>query len=173
MSRRPPTATASADIPLEHLAATAQMLADRLAVAAERSSPEAHSPRLQLVGAGDVRRKGAAGLSVQARQYLRARRIRDGLFPEGIFADPAWDMLLDLFACSLEGTKVSVSDACSAASVPPTTALRWVDRLEDCGLVERHPDPLDSRRIYVELTFLATSRIELWLNTTFYPVPTQ
>jgi DNA-binding transcriptional ArsR family regulator len=143
------------------------MLADRLASAAERSSSEAARPRLQLVGAGETQRAGDASLAARTRYYLRARRLRDGMFPEGIFADPAWDMLLDLFACKLEGTRVCVSNACSAAGVPQTTALRWVDRLEECGLVERRPDPVDSRRIYVELTELAGWRMELWLKSTF------
>ncbi|HEY0013725.1 MAG TPA: MarR family transcriptional regulator [Allosphingosinicella sp.] len=168
MSRRPPLAAADcADIPLVHLAATAQMLADRLAAAAERSPPETQRPRLQLVGANDAPRAGGESLAVRTRHYLKARRLRESLFPEGLFADPAWDMLLDLFASRLEGHKVCVSSACSAASVPQTTALRWVDRLEECGLVVRRPDPQDSRRIYVELTELANWRIELWIKATF------
>ena len=168
MSRRPPLAAACEDLPLEQLAATAQMLADGLIAAAERGSRAAqHRPRLQLVGVHDGQPSGDAGLSSRTRSYLRARRLREGLFPEPIFADPAWDMLLDLYACKLEGTKVCVSNACIAARVPHTTALRWLDRLEECGLVERHPDPVDSRRIYVELTETATWRIELWLKATF------
>lgn len=170
MNRRPPLAAADPDIPLEHLAATAQMLAEGLAAAAERVGPEAHRPRLQLVGVNDVR-AGEASLSVRTRCYLRARRLREGLFPEGIFADPAWDMLLHLYACKLDGAKIGVSNACVAAGVPPTTALRWVDRLEECGLLERRPDPADSRRIYVELTEIAMWRIELWLNATFCADP--
>jgi hypothetical protein len=170
MSRRRPLA-ARGDVPLEQMAATAQVLADMLAAAAEGSGSEPHPPRLQLVGVNDAPRDGEADLSIQARCYLRSRRLRDGLFPEGIFADPAWDMLLDLFACKLEGNRVCVSSACSAASVPSTTALRWVDRLEDCGLVKRHPDPADSRRIHVELTPLAASRIDLWLHSTFHAAP--
>jgi DNA-binding transcriptional ArsR family regulator len=168
MNRRRPLAVATSnDVPLGQLAATAQMLADMLVAAAERPAAEAQRPRLQLVGNDASLPPGDPQLAAQTRQYLRARRLREGLFPEGIFADPAWEMLLDLFACTLEGRRVCVSDACSAAGVPPTTALRWVDRLEDCGLVERRPDPLDSRRIYVELTLIAITRIELWLKATF------
>jgi DNA-binding MarR family transcriptional regulator len=55
--------------------------------------------------------------------------------------------------------------------VPQTTALRWIDRLEECGLVKRLPDRDDSRRIYVELTDLATCRVELWLKATFRADP--
>lgn len=166
--RRPlPASGAGANVPLEHLAANVQMLSDRLAAASGAGS-EPHRPHLQLVGIGDARSTDEmAGLAMRTRAYLRARRLREGLFPEGIFADPAWDMLLDLFACKMEGNRVGVLSACSAAGVPQTTALRWVDRLEECGLVERRRDPQDSRRIYVELTELATRRIELWLNATF------
>ena len=169
MTRRPPLAAACETVPLEQLAATAQMLAEALAAAAQCDGHALQRrPRLQLVGVNDSQRPGETSLAVLSRCYLRARRLRDGLFPAGIFADPAWDMLLDLFACRLEESKVYISDACIAASVPQTTALRWVDRLEECGLVERHPDAADSRRIYVELTETAAWRIELWLNATFH-----
>lgn len=161
------------NVPLEQLAVTAQMLADGLVAAAERgcSASAQQRPRLQLVGADEGQPGGQESLSMQVRCYLRARRLRDGLFPEGIFADPAWDMLLDLYACRLEGTEVCVSNACIAARVPHSTALRWVDRLEEFGLVERRPDPVDSRRIYVGLTDIATWRIELWLKAAFHAAP--
>ena len=86
------------------------------------------------------------------RQLLRARRLRDGFFGAGLFEDPAWDMLLDLFAAELEGAEVSVSSLCIAAAVAPTTALRWVGRLTDAGLFERRPDPQDRRRAFVGLS---------------------
>lgn len=171
MSRRPPLA-ASEDVPLEQLAATARMLADGLIAAAERSVPAAQQrPHLQLVGVNDGQPAGDADMAARTRCYLRARRLREGLFPERIFADPAWDMLLDLYACRLEGTKVCVSNACIAARVPHSTALRWIDRLEEYGLVERRPDPTDHRRLHVELTDMATWRIELWLKATFHADP--
>lgn len=166
MRLRPPLA-GSEHVPLELLAATAQMLADRLAAAAQGGGRSPHDrPRLQLAHAND---SGPADDSLlrRVRCYLRARRLRGLLFPENVFADPAWDMLLDLFACKLEGNRVCISDACMAASVPTTTALRWVNRLEQLGLVERLSDPEDSRRVYVELTETATGRVESWLKATF------
>ena len=86
------------------------------------------------------------------RAALRARRLRDTFFGAGLFEDPAWDMLLDLFAAELEGGRVSVSSLCIAAAVAPTTALRWIGRLADAGLIERRPDPGDRRRAFIGLS---------------------
>ena len=89
---------------------------------------------------------------LRVRQAIRARRLRAGIFGDDLFEDPAWDMLLDLFAAELEGTPVSVSSLCIAAAVAPTTALRWIGRLTDAGLFERRPDPQDRRRAFIALT---------------------
>ena len=86
------------------------------------------------------------------RRMLRQRRIREQYFPADLFADPAWDMLLDLYAARLERQPVSVSSLCIAAAVPATTALRWIKTLTDAGLFMRESDPLDGRRIFIGLT---------------------
>lgn len=86
------------------------------------------------------------------RNVIRARRVRDGIFPDRLFADPAWDMLLDLYAAHLEERQVSVSSLCLAAAVPATTALRWIDNLEGEGLLLRRADPSDARRVHLALS---------------------
>lgn len=86
------------------------------------------------------------------RATIRARRLRDQHFTPELFADPAWDMLLDLYAARLEGRRVSVSSLCIAASVPPTTALRWIGTMHDADLFGREPDPTDKRRAHITLT---------------------
>lgn len=88
----------------------------------------------------------------EIRQSIRVRRLRDQFFGPGLFEDPAWDMLLDLFAAELERGRVSVSSLCIAAAVPPTTALRWISRMTDLGLLDREPDPFDRRRAYMILS---------------------
>jgi DNA-binding transcriptional ArsR family regulator len=94
------------------------------------------------------------------RGAIRARRMRDPFFPGGLFADPAWDMLLDLFAARLEGSSVSVSSLCIASAVPPTTALRWITTLTDAGLVMRREDPSDRRRAFIILTARGVAGME-------------
>ena len=82
---------------------------------------------------------------------IRARRLRGRFFPEELFADPAWDMLLDLLQAEIRQHRVPVSSLCIAAAVPATTALRWVKTLVGQGLFVRRADPHDGRRVFVEL----------------------
>ncbi len=86
------------------------------------------------------------------RAILKGRLDRNGFFPPHLFADPAWDMLLDLYAAHLGQRRVSVTSLCIAANVPTTTALRWISTLEGEGLIERRADPLDGRRFFISLT---------------------
>ena len=86
------------------------------------------------------------------RQVIRARRVRARFFDETLFADPAWDMLLDLLQAEIAQHRVPVSSLCIAAAVPPTTALRWIKTMTDAGLFLRRSDPHDGRRVFVELS---------------------
>jgi DNA-binding MarR family transcriptional regulator len=86
------------------------------------------------------------------RAILKARRSRSQFFPENLFADPAWDILLELYAAELGQRRISVTSLCIGAAVPATTALRWINALEKAALLTRRNDPLDGRRIYVNLS---------------------
>jgi DNA-binding MarR family transcriptional regulator len=83
---------------------------------------------------------------------IQARRTRARYLTPELFADPAWDILLDLLRAEIAHERVSVSSACIAAAVPATTGLRWLKALEQQGLVVRHRDLLDARRTYVTLS---------------------
>jgi len=85
------------------------------------------------------------------RSVIRARRLRSRFFREDLFADPAWDMLLDLLQAEIEQMRVPVSNLCIAASVPATTAPRWLKTMVSQGLFVRRADPHDGRRVFVEL----------------------
>ena len=86
------------------------------------------------------------------RSLLAARQMRNQILPAQLFADPVWDLLLDLTAARLENKLVSVSSACLAANVPTTTALRVIKALCASGTMVRERDPLDSRRTYLTLS---------------------
>ena len=108
-------------------------------------------------------RDDSAIAPTEIRRAIRARRLRDQFFGGGLFEDPAWDMLLDLFAAELEGNRVSVSSLCIAAGVAPTTALRWIARMTDMGLFVRHPDPVDRRRAFMTLSPRASEAMRAYL----------
>lgn len=120
------------------LSAEASRIADALMRLAETKAVPAAAE--QPVDAGMIRR------------LIKVRRDRDRFFPAEIFADPAWDMLLDLSAARLEGKTVPVSSLCIAAAVPTTTALRWIRSLTEAGLFERRVDPGDARRTWIFLS---------------------
>jgi hypothetical protein len=132
------------------LSAEAGRIADQLARLAEAQRNVA--PSVRPVDA------------VLIRRMLRLRRDRDRYFPAEIFADPAWDMLLDLTAAQLEGRLVPVSSLCIAAAVPTTTALRWVRSLTEAGLMERQIDPADARRSHIRLSDDASSAMLSYLR---------
>ncbi len=86
------------------------------------------------------------------RRIIRQRQLRARFFDGDLFADPAWDMLLDLTAARAEHTRVSVTSLCIASGVPPTTALRWIGQMTESGLLERVEDEADRRRAFIALT---------------------
>lgn len=102
----------------------------------------------------------------QVRSLIRARRLRTKLLDptEELFADPAWDMMLDLLAARLENKDIAVSSLCIAANVPPTTALRWISVLSDRGIVRRKPDPKDKRRFFIALSDEKAAALIRWFE---------
>jgi DNA-binding MarR family transcriptional regulator len=106
-----------------------------------------------------------AELAVVAQKYLRMRQKRANFFGADVFADPAWEILLDLYAAGVEGRVVSITSACIASGVPTTTALRWITLLVSRGAVRRAPDARDHRRSHLYLSSGAKAVIAEWLRT--------
>ena len=83
-----------------------------------------------------------------------------------MFGEPAWDILLDLFAalhlCELR----SVKEVCLAANVPEATALRHIDGLIAQGLVSRRRDRTDNRRKFLTITPDGNRRMLDYLRST-------
>ncbi|PBN43525.1 winged helix DNA-binding protein [Sphingobium sp. D43FB] len=83
---------------------------------------------------------------------ITVRRLVGRYIGFELSADPVWDMLLDLYASDARARDIAISSLASAANVPPTTALRAIKGMAELGLVSRHSDPKDGRRIYIRLT---------------------
>ena len=99
------------------------------------------------------------------RNVVLARRQRDRYFDASLFADPAWDILLDLAIAEYAQVRVCITDLCVGASVPHTTALRWIKRMTDDGLLNRQDDPLDARRKFIELSHSASAQMQTYLRS--------
>ncbi|MEM1132848.1 MAG: hypothetical protein AAGH53_07925 [Pseudomonadota bacterium] len=94
----------------------------------------------------------AEAYAEEIKKVIKSRHRRFSFFDPDMFADPAWDILLDLYVAALEHRQVSVSSACIASCVPSTTALRWLSILEKNDLIIRKRDQHDLRRVFVELS---------------------
>ena len=114
----------------------------------------------QVLGAEDF----VAPKDQEIRRYSRIRASRSKYFGRDLFSDPAWDILLDLYAEHLAGRDVTVSSACIGSQAPQTTALRWLTVLEERGFITRQADPKDGRRIFVSLTAKAIKAMEGFLK---------
>jgi DNA-binding MarR family transcriptional regulator len=111
------------------------------------AGPGVASPPVQPSTSTDV----PAVAADTVRRIIRARRLRTRYFSEELFADPAWDMMLDLLQAEIAQLRVPVSSLCIAAAVPATTALRWLKTMVAQGVFLRRADPHDGRRVFVEL----------------------
>ena len=100
----------------------------------------------------DVRARRRAAKLLAVRQGMLARQRRQRYFSSKLFGDPAWDILLELYAASLADRRMTVSRLVTAAGVPMTTTLRWINTLEQDGLLIRQDHPLDRRQVYLSLS---------------------
>jgi hypothetical protein len=119
-------------------------------------------PGLLNAGGGEATEateRRALALAV-ARALLALQTSRGRVVGAALFCDPAWDMLLDLFVATAEDRAVCVSSLCLAANVPVSTAHRWVQALARTGAITRREDPLDRRRVFVELPSSVAAAIE-------------
>lgn len=66
---------------------------------------------------------------------LHMRRARSAVFGEDLFTDPAWDILLELFASELADRDMSVLDLANAIQIPVSTTARWIGILKERGLI--------------------------------------
>ncbi len=122
--------------------------------------------------AGLDRQAGAAGRGEPDRSHARAwaerlyaeRRRRDQRFPDGLFGEPAWDLLLALFIAREKGQAIILSLAYRAARVSDTTGRRLLDQLEREGMISRRRAPRSRKTRLVELTEDAVERLTDYLT---------
>lgn len=113
----------------------------------------------------DVGQISPGRLRDRAGEILSNRRRRHDIFGKAMFGEPAWDMLLLLYAIE-HGERQTIGRLGDLAGASKTTALRWFDYLEAQKLVQRDPHPTDKRAAFVELTDKGRDALELYLSGT-------
>ena len=102
----------------------------------------------------------------RARRTFVNRSRRSASFSPAMFGEPAWDMLLALYATE-HSARHTVSEIVNLSGVPPTTALRWLDFLENKEqLVVRRPSTTDKRVCLVELSDKARDALDMYFSGT-------
>ncbi|MEH3048045.1 PAS domain-containing protein [Sphingomonas adhaesiva] len=99
-----------------------------------------------------------------ADRILARRRLREGFFGGDMFGEPAFDLLLDLFVQEIDGQNAYTTSLALASGAPMTTALRQISMLVDRGFVRRVPDPVDRRRVMLQLTEHGSTTMWNYLN---------
>ena len=107
-----------------------------------------------------------------ADRIYKSRRLRQKYFPEDIFADPAWDILLLLYSLEHSERRISLSAVCASAGVPESTGHRWIERLIESRMVYREKHPNDGRVYWLRLTEQTLERLDACFDemvSTFRP----
>lgn len=99
---------------------------------------------------GGLNNYTAMQLSVRRARGLRD--LRKKMLGAECFSGPAWDILLHLFESYVLQRRNTIGNVCDGAGIPATTAIRWIYRLEENGMISLSNDHLDNRRRFVQLT---------------------
>lgn len=78
-----------------------------------------------------------SGVAKDVAWLIEARRLRGIYFPVELVSTPAWDILLELLRAGVGGQPLSSSRLCAASHLPGGNAGRWLNALEEWGLVTR------------------------------------
>lgn len=109
----------------------------------DREQPRLHSANVGL---------GGIALWEAAKHDISDMDLRAKHLPCEVCEGPGWNMLAFLLISRIEHTCVSVTDTCSMARVPQTTALRYLELLAKLDLCQRLPDPTDARRTWIGIS---------------------
>lgn len=99
-----------------------------------------------------------------AAWLFMARRLREEVLGADLFSDPAWDIILDVYAASARGEKIQISSLSPMSGVPSSTARRWAHKLIRMGFLERERDPRDHRLSYIRLSGEGHRRIMVFID---------
>jgi DNA-binding MarR family transcriptional regulator len=95
-----------------------------------------------------------------AREMFSTRSLVRRHAEQAAIVDGCWDILLSLY---LHG-EVTISNLRKVVGLPLTTTLRWLDLLDDQGLVTRREKPNDRRAVLVDINDKGRLAVERLLS---------
>ncbi|MGN6848022.1 MAG: MarR family transcriptional regulator [Sphingomicrobium sp.] len=98
-----------------------------------------------------------------ARRIAAGRRLRRENFPESLFGETGWDILLTLYSAS-PGERQNAAALAALLQAPPTATVRWVDHLEEQGFVLREHDHPERFLATLHLTAKAQKALRAYLS---------
>lgn len=101
-------------------------------------------------------------LRILARQIIDERERRNWFFPKATFGESAWEMLLLLYTSDTHSLSSQI--LFNATLSTPTLGERWLDFLQDEGLIMKIDGFLEEARGSVALTPKALHALELYLS---------
>lgn len=125
-----------------------------------KPSPSAQGPFERLKALLSERRQHSAVTEDHILSVLLIRRARTAVFGTGLFSDPAWDLMLELYAAKLGERMVCLTDLAQAIDAPQSTTARWIAALNQQGFTESCVDPVLPSRISISLTSEGVSKME-------------
>ena len=115
--------------------------------------------RPPLASSHDVMRQALA-----ARRLLEISHQVDAVFETPLLANPAWDILLDLFIQRSDRKPISIISLCVTANAPTSTALRYIQAMLDSGAIVKTASTDDSQGLLVELSDTTYSMMQSILS---------
>lgn len=70
-----------------------------------------------------------------AAAMLDFRRSRSKILPADLFAEPAWDLLLELFVADAQGRRLTARQVCDRSGISSYVMARWLMHLSQSGFV--------------------------------------
>jgi len=131
------------------------------------SGGEVADLQIAQLGAKEEAKPTPKDLMTLAGDIYDSRRARDRIMGENFFGEPAWDMLLALYAQPARGLPMAVTTLNQCAGVPPSTALRWQKLLLRHGLIDRSPKLFDGRSQIVRLSDHGRAMMDAYLTRRF------
>ncbi len=107
-----------------------------------------------------------AELIKRAEELLRWSRFKANTLGlnSGLFADSCWNMCLDVYICDLKEEKITVSSIAHSSGIPMTTAMRYINVMAEDGLLEKSPNPMDNRMVFIATTISGKDKISAILS---------